>query len=688
MPLAALAIMKLPEFAAQAEAVNQSLKTIPNEYVQGQMRVPLAMAQILPIGIKGLLAATMLFVSFTTHDTYLHSWGSIFIQDVVMPLRRRALTPEQHIRLLRASVVGVAVFAFLFSLWYPMSQKILFFFAITGTIWLGGSGAVIIGGLYWRRGTTAGAYCALTVGAVLGVAGLIIPQYWQAHYGRPFPINGQVLWFIAMLSAIAVYVVVSLITGRGRPPYNLEKLLHRGAYRLPGDEREIYEQPKSIWLKITGITPEFSRTDRMLAIALVAYQGTYFLWFLTFSLINLLYPVDDAFWLKYWWFDIRLKLAISVPAIIWFTIGGPSWISGVCSGPSRRFPGTPATTDASGWMRRMSRRPGDGDGPCGRGRRGGAGQGGPGLVQRADVRRPAGDHQSPEPGASGEQAERPPDFDKRAGGGVCGSLCQQDADVSAGRVPEHQDRTFPARHCPPGADQQSHVVRSCCARRPRLEPRRATERRPAQMTAGDTERLQRLTASLHQKERGSDLPLPVRSGVQGPGHRDDRAGHDGGGVGERKHPDPAGPVRAADIQKAAGPEKPGGRHEPIERDSRAVRQKLREGKAVRAGRGLPGGLRKPEADPVAGSGRLRAAGHRLPGGGTESDRGRGTNTCRRRKRHALQNGRIGRARQTLDHCEDSRQEKGSHGPPSSSRFSRPSSLRIVSSWAATRFRRP
>jgi len=322
MPLAALAIMKLPEFAAQAEAVNQSLKTIPNEYVQGQMRVPLAMAQILPIGIKGLLAATMLFVSFTTHDTYLHSWGSIFIQDVVMPLRRKELTPQQHIRLLRASVVGVAVFAFLFSLWYPMSQKILFFFAITGTIWLGGSGAVIIGGLYWRRGTTAGAYCALTVGAVLGVAGLIIPQYWQAHYGRPFPINGQVLWFIAMLSAIAVYVVVSLITGRGRPPYNLEKLLHRGAYRLPGDEREIYEQPKSIWLKITGITPEFSRTDRLLAIALVAYQGTYFLWFLTFSLINLLYPVDDAFWLKYWWFDIRLKLAISVPAIIWFTIGG------------------------------------------------------------------------------------------------------------------------------------------------------------------------------------------------------------------------------------------------------------------------------------------------------------------------------------------------------------------------------
>jgi SSS family solute:Na+ symporter len=322
LPLAGLAVMKLPEFSAQAEMVNQSLKAIPNEYVQGQMRVPIAMAHLLPYGIKGLLATVMIFISFTCHDTYMHSWGSIFIQDVVMPLRRKPLTPEQHIRLLRWSVIGVALFAFLFSMYYPMGQKILFFFAITGTIWLGGSGAAIIGGLYWRRGTTAGAYAALTVGAVLGLAGLIVPQAYQSAHGRPFPINGQVLWFIAMISAALAYTGVSLVTGRGKPLFNLERMLHRGRYRIAGDHEQMQEAPKSLWLRITGITPEFSRTDTILAVALVVYYAANVLWFAIFSLVNLFYPISDAAWAKWWLFDIRFKLAISLPAVVWFAIGG------------------------------------------------------------------------------------------------------------------------------------------------------------------------------------------------------------------------------------------------------------------------------------------------------------------------------------------------------------------------------
>ncbi len=322
LPLAGLVVMKLPEFAGQAHVVNESLKAIPNEYVQGQMRVPIAMAHLLPIGVKGLMATVMIFISFTCHDTYMHSWGSIFIQDVVMPLRKKPLTSQQHIRLLRASVIGVAVFAFLFSLYYPMGQKILFFFAITGTIWLGGSGAVIIGGLYWSRGTAAGGFSALSVGAVLGVAGLIVPQVWETHFGKAFPVNGQVLWFLAMISAILVYIGVSLLTGRGKPPFNLEKMLHRGQYRVSGDETQLFEAPKSIWLRITGITPEFNRTDRILAIALVAYYSAYFLWFLVFSIANLVYPISDRVWAQWWLFDIRFKLAISVPAVIWFAVGG------------------------------------------------------------------------------------------------------------------------------------------------------------------------------------------------------------------------------------------------------------------------------------------------------------------------------------------------------------------------------
>ena len=57
--------------------------------LRNQMRTPLAMAVMLPAGLKGLLCAAMLAAFISTHDTYLHSWGSIFVQDVAIPVRSR-----------------------------------------------------------------------------------------------------------------------------------------------------------------------------------------------------------------------------------------------------------------------------------------------------------------------------------------------------------------------------------------------------------------------------------------------------------------------------------------------------------------------------------------------------------------------------------------------------------------------
>jgi SSS family solute:Na+ symporter len=320
LPLAAFAVLKRQEYAAQAAAANAALNAIPSDYIRSQMTVPVTMGKLLPIGIKGLLATTMLFFSFTCHDTYMHSWGSIFIQDMVMPFRKKPLSPGQHIRLLRWSIAFVALFGFAFSLLYSQSHQILMFFAVTGTIWTG-AGAVIVLGLYWKRGTTEAAYASLILGAVVGLSGLFADPIWQSFFRRDFPINLQWLSFISMLSALTVYVLVSLITGRKHKNANLEKILRRGQYALPTDE-PVANSHSSVWLRLVGITQHFTLSDKILAIALLVWQLGWFALFLIITAIHFTFGTSEAWWTKFWHFYILMLFVISIPATLWFTVGG------------------------------------------------------------------------------------------------------------------------------------------------------------------------------------------------------------------------------------------------------------------------------------------------------------------------------------------------------------------------------
>jgi SSS family solute:Na+ symporter len=268
----------------------------------------------------------MVFFSFTSQDTYMHSWGSIFVQDVLMPVRaslgKEPLSPKAHINLLRGSIIFVAVFAFFFSLFYKQTTEIFMFFAVTGAIWAGGAGSVIIGGLYWKRGTTAAAYSALIVGSVTGLWGLFANQVWQSLYGRVFPINGQVLWFLAMVSAIVVYVVVSLITGRPATDVNMEKLLHRGKYAVLTAAPASRKTSRSWLLDLVGIRSEYTFTDKILAYVLVAWNFGWLAAFIAATVLNYTIGMNDAQWGSLWHFYIVTLFCIAIPATAWFIVGG------------------------------------------------------------------------------------------------------------------------------------------------------------------------------------------------------------------------------------------------------------------------------------------------------------------------------------------------------------------------------
>jgi SSS family solute:Na+ symporter len=314
VPIVAYAVLHHVDFAGQAASVERVLDGLETDTLRNQLRVPLVLAELLPTGLIGAFAAVMLAAFISTHDTYLHSWASIFVQDVVMPLRKRPFGPQQHLRVLRWSIVGVAVFIFFFSLLFRQTQYIYLFFAITGAIFVGGSGAVIIGGLYWKRGTTAAAWSAMITGSGIAVGGIVIHQIDPGFF-----INGQVFWAIAMGVASLVYVLVSL-SGRRRD-FDLDRLLHRGRYAIAG-EMTVVDATPSRGLKLLGMGREFTRGDKIIYFATYVHTAVWAVVFTAGTIYSLTHPVADAAWERFWRIFLYIQVAFAVLVIGWFAIGG------------------------------------------------------------------------------------------------------------------------------------------------------------------------------------------------------------------------------------------------------------------------------------------------------------------------------------------------------------------------------
>jgi SSS family solute:Na+ symporter len=318
----AFTYMHEARYAGGAAVVNHSLAQIDNENLRNSMIIPEALSYLLPVGIKGMFAAIMLFALLGCDSSYLHSWGSISAQDVILPFRKGPpLSPRQHMRLIRWCIVFVAVFAYIFGLLYPPGKYILMFFALTGAIFLGGAGAVIIGGFYWKKGTTAGAYAGMITGSTIAVGGIIINAI-----NPNFLINGQWFFFISMVAAVAVYAVVSIMTCR--EDFNLDRVLHRGPWAV----KEYDSSPAPVsasggrrhWLKaVLGIDHHFTRGDKIQTYVIFGWTMFWFAIFVLFTTWNIIKPWPTSWWATYWHIaGIMFPLVVGVITTTWFTIGG------------------------------------------------------------------------------------------------------------------------------------------------------------------------------------------------------------------------------------------------------------------------------------------------------------------------------------------------------------------------------
>jgi len=314
VPIIAYTFFHHQAFAGQAAAIQPILNGLGSDALRSQLTVPLVLTKLLPVGLMGAFAAVMLAASIACHETYLHSWGSILIQDVVMPIRKKPFAPEQHIKYLKLAILGVAVFIYFFSLLFQQSEYIFLFFAITGAIFAGGSGAVIIGGLYWKRGTAAAAWAAMITGSVIAVGGIVIHQIQPRFF-----INGQMFWGLAMAASSIVYILVSLL-GK-RQAFDMDRMLHRGRYDIKKETQVVEEQPLKGW-KVLGMGKEFTRGDKFIYVMTYAWTFTWVMVFLIGTIINLTRDVGNGSWMSFWKIYVWAYLVASVIVVIWFSTGG------------------------------------------------------------------------------------------------------------------------------------------------------------------------------------------------------------------------------------------------------------------------------------------------------------------------------------------------------------------------------
>lgn len=170
------------------------------------------MKELLPDGVRGLMAAGLLAALMSTIEAALNSTATLTAEDIVKRLRPD--TRDATLVLIGRITAGVVVV--LAMLWSTQGGKFGSIFEAINKIPMAfapGITAIFLLGVFWPRGNTQGAMAALLFNVVIGFVYLAVDiplfgteQLIAERVGIPFM---QVGWYLFLMSS-AVYIMVSL----------------------------------------------------------------------------------------------------------------------------------------------------------------------------------------------------------------------------------------------------------------------------------------------------------------------------------------------------------------------------------------------------------------------------------------------------------------------------------------------
>jgi len=187
--------------------------TVPAGVPAGQwasMATPAFLAQIVPPVLMGFLLCGLLWADVSTTDQHLLSWSTSIVNDCICPFLKKPLSPQAHIRAVRITIVTLCLGFFLFGLWYEPTLPIWEYLWLCANI-IGGTGIIVLFGMYWRRANTTGAYAAVAISVTLPIADLVARRVYLAN-GWEFPLKAEVTGLGTYVLAIAALIFISLLS--------------------------------------------------------------------------------------------------------------------------------------------------------------------------------------------------------------------------------------------------------------------------------------------------------------------------------------------------------------------------------------------------------------------------------------------------------------------------------------------
>lgn len=180
------------------------------------------MQNLLPTGLRGLMAAGLLAALMSTIEAALNSTATVTSEDII-----KRIKPEIKDRtLVLIGRITAAVVILLAMAWSTQGGRFSSIFVAINKIPMMFAPAittVFVMGVFWRRGTKEAALTTLIVGAIIGGVYFLIdlPAFGSVQWvtdpvkglGIPFMMVGLIL----LIFCVVIYIIVSLLTPRPAP---------------------------------------------------------------------------------------------------------------------------------------------------------------------------------------------------------------------------------------------------------------------------------------------------------------------------------------------------------------------------------------------------------------------------------------------------------------------------------------